>query len=176
MPSISVRAISSREPAPRSTDIPVELVVAGSLCLFVSIASVCARLFTKIVDLRRVHADDCKHAINKFQMYTNWYRFNSQRRSMLKAPNQSDYAKLIRLASYRLLPFYLSAQATGWVRTSGKSQHPLSSVRCFTQMCSMFYTPRPCSPPSLPSLFKSIDYSREPGGRSYIGVHGFWPH
>lgn len=75
MPAITTRAISSRQSASGSNEIPVELVIAGSLCLFVSIVSVCARLFTKMVDLRRMQADDCEYwASQHLQMHTDKFR------------------------------------------------------------------------------------------------------
>ncbi|KAF2683894.1 hypothetical protein K458DRAFT_304237, partial [Lentithecium fluviatile CBS 122367] len=58
MPVIIPRATSRPEPARDSTAIPADLIAAASICLFLTISAVCARLFTKVVDLRRMQIDD----------------------------------------------------------------------------------------------------------------------
>lgn len=42
-----------------ATSIPTDLIVAATICLFLTTSAVCARMFTKLVDLRRMQVDDC---------------------------------------------------------------------------------------------------------------------
>jgi hypothetical protein len=85
MPVINLRAISRPEPTRDWTGIPTDLIAAASVCLFLTIASVCARLFTRAVDLRRMHVDDCKSLEKGYWALANRSRHYSRRRSTFKA-------------------------------------------------------------------------------------------
>ncbi|KAF2641814.1 hypothetical protein P280DRAFT_516840 [Massarina eburnea CBS 473.64] len=43
---------------PSSMAIPADLIVAASICLFFTVAAVCLRVFTKVVDFRKMHIED----------------------------------------------------------------------------------------------------------------------
>jgi len=60
MPVISLRATSNLDLGRETTAIPADLIATASICLFLTIASVCARVFTKAFDLKRMQIDDCK--------------------------------------------------------------------------------------------------------------------
>jgi hypothetical protein len=59
MPAISVRAALRLELD--TTAIPADLIAIASICLLFTIASVCARMFTKFIDLKRMQIDDCMY-------------------------------------------------------------------------------------------------------------------
>lgn len=66
MPAIKLRTTSSLGQAQGSTPIPTDLIAAATICLFLTTSAVCARIFTKVIDLGHVQVDDCKYRKDKF--------------------------------------------------------------------------------------------------------------
>jgi hypothetical protein len=66
MPVFTLRQASnmgtslSGAPPEHTTSLRVDLIVTVSICLFLTVAAVGARVFTKALDLKHVQLEDCK--------------------------------------------------------------------------------------------------------------------
>ena len=60
MPTLQQR-VSSEGQVPVMTSFPTDFIALASICLFMTLLAVSLRVFTKVVDLKQVKVDDCKH-------------------------------------------------------------------------------------------------------------------